>query len=91
MKRLLYSITMLYSCSDCRYFSDDPAEIEDAFPGLNSLSSAYASVRSNAGVCSRHGLFISPRKQCADFEHSTAGLQSRVDIEDSQSSLMPRL
>lgn len=70
MKRPLYEIRINYTCSDCKYFSDDPAEIEEAFPGLNSLSSAYASVKSNAGVCSRHGLFISPRKQCEDFEHS---------------------
>jgi len=91
MKRLLYRITALYSCSDCRYFSNDPADIEKTFPGLKILSSAYASVRSNAGVCSRHGLFISPRKQCEDFEHSTARLRSRVEMEDSQSSLMPFL
>ena len=59
---------MTNPCSQCRYFSDNPAEIEKTFPGLNALSSAYGSVRADAGICSRHDLFLTPRHQCGDFE-----------------------
>ena len=51
-----------------RFFANDPALIEETFPGLNSLSSAYASVRSDAGICNRHGLFLSSWQRCGDFE-----------------------
>ncbi len=59
---------MMNLCSQCRHFSNSPAEIEEAFPGLNILSSAYGSVRADAGICSLHDLFLTPRHQCADFE-----------------------
>ncbi len=67
---------MREQCMQCRFFRNDPVWIETAFPGLNSLSSAYASVRADAGTCSRHGLFLSPWKSCGDFEanrHSLSG------------------
>ncbi len=59
---------MNYSCYDCKYFCNNPAEIEMSFPGLNSLSSAYASVRGEAGICSRRELFLLPVKKCGYFE-----------------------
>ncbi len=62
---------MVNSCSRCRHFSNNDAEIEKAFPGLNSLSSAYGSVRADAGICSLHDLFLTPRHHCADFEKTS--------------------
>ncbi len=59
-------------CHDCRFFDNDPARLEAAVPGLNALSSAYASVRADAGLCSRHELFLSPWKCCADHETAEA-------------------
>ncbi len=57
-------------CGDCEFFNNDPEWIEAAFPGLNSLSSAYASVRAEAGTCSRRGLFLPPWKEsCRYFKH----------------------
>ncbi len=55
-------------CMHCRFFDGDPARIEAAFPGLNALSSAYSSVRADAGICSKHDLFLSPWKRCDDFK-----------------------
>ncbi len=55
-------------CISCRFFANDSALIEATFPGLNVLSSAYASVRSDAGICSRHELFLSSWQRCSDFE-----------------------
>ncbi len=55
-------------CLSCRFFENDPAQIEEIFPGLNVLTSAYASVRADAGICCRHDLFLSPWKTCRDFQ-----------------------
>ena len=59
------------SCLRCRHFRNDPAEIEEALPGLKALSSAYGSVRADAGICSRRDLILTPRHHCADFEERT--------------------
>ena len=48
---------MIAKCIDCGFFQNDPAMIETAFPGLNSLSSAYSSVRAESGICDRLELF----------------------------------
>lgn len=61
---------MTQTCRECRFFNNDPAWLENVFPGLKSLSSAYGATRGENGICRRRGLFISPRKQCKDFEHS---------------------
>lgn len=55
-------------CIGCRFFNNNPALIETVFPGLNVLSSAYSSVRAEAGICSRHEVFISPGYNCRLFE-----------------------
>jgi len=60
-------------CAECRFFCNDPAWLEKNFPGLNVLSSAYASVRADAGVCRLRGLFLPPWKTCPDFERAGAG------------------
>ncbi len=57
-------------CLNCEFFNNDPEWIEAAFPGLNSLSSAYGSVRAESGTCSRHEVFLSAWKSCRDFKHS---------------------
>ncbi|OAT80201.1 hypothetical protein [Desulfotomaculum copahuensis] len=59
-------------CADCRYFCNDPEWIEKTFPALNVLSSAYASVRADAGVCRRRGLFLPPWQTCREFESEKA-------------------
>ncbi len=55
-------------CLNCQFFDNDPQRVEQAFPGLIALSSAYASVRADAGICSRHELFLAPWNRCQDFQ-----------------------
>jgi hypothetical protein len=54
-------------CAACTQFRNDPAYLEAAMPGLSSLSSAYASVRADDGICLRHDRYLSARAGCADF------------------------
>ncbi len=55
-------------CLNCRFFHNEPDRVEQAFPGLKALSSAYASVRADAGLCSCHELFLAPWARCQDFQ-----------------------
>jgi hypothetical protein len=54
-------------CGSCVRFRNDPALLEAAMPGLSSLSSAYASVRADDGICLLHDRYLSARASCADF------------------------
>jgi hypothetical protein len=54
------------SCRACRHFSDSAPAIEAAMPGLASLSSAYAAVRSDDGVCGVHHRLIGAAWSCGD-------------------------
>ncbi len=54
-------------CLNCEFFTNEPERVESLFPGLTALSSAYASVRADAGLCSRHDIFLLPRNRCRDF------------------------
>jgi hypothetical protein len=58
-------------CLACGFFQNNPVVLETVFPGLNSLSSAYASVRAESGICNRLDLFVSSRYGCAYFEPNT--------------------
>lgn len=59
---------MRVNCIECAFFQNDPVMLERAFPGLNSLSSAYSSVRAESGTCNRLELFVSSRYECTLFE-----------------------
>jgi len=52
-------------CSDCRHFQDQPAALEAVLPGLSSFSSAYASVRSDDGICVLHDRYVAASGNCA--------------------------
>lgn len=55
-------------CGACRFFAGAPAALERAIPGLNILSSAYGSVRSDTGLCERHETFVTGEtKACSEF------------------------
>jgi hypothetical protein len=66
------------SCAGCRHFNARPLDIEAALPGLSSLSSAYAAVRSNDGICAVHDRYVAASSVCAAFEEraSTSTRQS---------------
>jgi hypothetical protein len=55
------------SCADCRHFNARPRDIEAALPGLSTLSSAYAAVRSNDGICAVHDRYIAASSVCASY------------------------
>ena len=60
------------SCSTCAYFDPRPAAVEAAFPGLSSLSSAYAA----DGLCSRHERYVAVSSVCGMHSASTCTRQS---------------
>ena len=54
------------SCRTCTQFDGHPAAVERAFPNLASMSSGYASVRGNDGLCRLHGIYLSGGATCAE-------------------------
>lgn len=54
-------------CLHCRHFRNAPGYLEDVFKGLPSLSSGYASVRKDDGVCLEHDLYLSAMASCERF------------------------
>src|ERR1700722_1912504 len=54
-------------CASCRHFNGRPLEIEAAFPGLSSLSSAYAAVRSDDGLCALHDRYVAGSSVCEGY------------------------
>ena len=55
------------ACRQCRHFHNEAAEIEAALPGLSSLSSAYAAVRSSDGICAVHERYVTASSVCPAF------------------------
>jgi hypothetical protein len=55
------------SCASCRHFNGRPPDIEAALPGLSSLSSAYAAVRSGDGICAVHDRYIAASSICGGY------------------------
>ena len=55
------------SCADCRHFNARPLDIEAALPGLSTLSSAYAAVRSDDGLCAVHDRYVAASSVCAQY------------------------
>jgi len=55
------------ACRNCTHFCNDPKFLEQAVPGLSSMSSAYASVRSDDGLCNKHDRYLSAGSVCIDF------------------------
>jgi hypothetical protein len=60
------------SCFDCRQFNAAPLALEAALPGLSSLSSAFAAVRAEDGLCAVHGRYVAASSLC-DRYHGPAG------------------
>jgi hypothetical protein len=55
------------SCLTCKHFNHAPADLEAALPGLSSLSSAYAAVRSDDGICAVHQRYVTASSVCPAF------------------------
>jgi hypothetical protein len=54
-------------CLTCKHFNHAPADLEAALPGLSSLSSAYAAVRCDDGICAVHQRYVTASSVCAAF------------------------
>ncbi len=52
------------ACRTCVNFRNDPVFLETAIKGLNAMSSAWASVRSDDGLCLRHDRFTGAAGFC---------------------------
>jgi hypothetical protein len=55
-------------CRDCRHFDGSAEAVEAAFPGLTALSSGWASVRAEDGLCALLGLYLPGGDGCARQE-----------------------
>jgi hypothetical protein len=60
------------NCASCSHFEGRPAAIEQALPGLSSLSSGYAAVRAEDGLCASHGRYVAASSVCPRHEASSA-------------------
>jgi hypothetical protein len=54
-------------CLNCKHFKHAPADLEAALPGLSSLSSAYAAVRCDDGICAVHQRYVTASSVCPAF------------------------
>jgi len=55
------------SCRLCKHFENAAWHVEAALPGLSSLSSAYAAVRSSDGICAVHERYVAASSVCPAF------------------------
>jgi hypothetical protein len=61
------------SCAGCRHFNGRPEDIESALPGLSSLSSAYAAVRAEDGICAAHDRYVAATSICDRYLAASVG------------------
>jgi hypothetical protein len=73
------------SCLDCSQFNAAPLDIEAALPGLASLSSAYAAVRSNDGLCNFHDRYVAASSVCAQYRNPAARTTHSASTSTRQS------
>ena len=66
-------------CGTCKHFRNDPAYIEEAFRGLTSFSSGYASARADDGLCTKHDLYLSADCHC--WQYKSADLEAARPAE----------
>jgi hypothetical protein len=59
-------------CIGCRHFMHDAKRLERAMPGLASLSSAYAAVRADDGLCSVHDRYVASTSSCTRYYAAAA-------------------
>jgi hypothetical protein len=65
------------TCACCAHFDAAPARIEAALPGLASLSSAYAAIRSGDGLCGLHDRYVAATSRCGSHRAATVMPHSR--------------
>lgn len=73
-------------CRDCRFFLDDPAELERELVGITILSSAYGDTRGDQGLCLVHQQLLTPGLTCERFEARGARAPVREGAPSGQGS-----
>jgi hypothetical protein len=63
-------------CGQCAHFQSDPTIIESTYPGLKIMSSGFASVRDQDGLCGYSEIYLSARDSCPHFEMRVAEIIS---------------
>jgi hypothetical protein len=53
-----------HTCLSCRHFRNTPRYLESVYKGLSSLSSGWASVRKDDGICLERDLYLSASAHC---------------------------
>ena len=56
------------TCRTCRHFHNSPSFLEGNVAGLTSMSSAYADVRLDDGICLRHDVHLRATANCRDHQ-----------------------
>lgn len=59
---------LMCPCALCRYFESGARELEAKLPGLKCLSSGYAAVRADDGICGKRDRHVAASSTCADYE-----------------------
>ena len=59
------------ACARCVHFDDAPLALERAIPGLRTMSSGFAAVLGDDGVCRERACLVSARSRCAAFSAHT--------------------
>ncbi|SEA02373.1 hypothetical protein SAMN05192529_10694 [Arachidicoccus rhizosphaerae] len=54
-------------CRTCKYFNNHPHLVESQFNGITTLSSGYASVRHQDGICSKINRYLSIYDSCIHY------------------------
>jgi len=58
---------MKRTCRACIHFRNNPAYLESVLQGLNVMSSAWASVTGDDGICLHRDRYLSADSTCHDF------------------------
>jgi hypothetical protein len=59
-------------CGGCTHFQNGALQLEAALPGLSALSSAYAAVRLDDGICAVHERYVAAASVCPAFADNVA-------------------
>jgi len=58
-------------CIHCTHFRNSPAYMEKVFKGMNTMSSGFASVRMDDGICLKNDEYLSAYDWCDKFEKAS--------------------
>ncbi len=68
-------------CLQCRHFRNSPEYLESVFKGLTTLSSGYASVRCEDGICLLNDRYLAANRSCDQFEPHPSLKENRSTSE----------